>query len=48
MNPPDGSGGLAPLPRYRELNREERHIAATLYSLMLTDRPGLRTLLEEA
>ena len=47
-NPSDWSGGLAPLAHYRELNREERHIAATLYSLMLTDRPGLRTLLEEA
>jgi len=44
----DWSGGLAPLDRYRELNREERHIAATLYSLMLTDRRGLRVLLEEA
>jgi len=47
-NPTDWSGGLAPLAHYRELNREERHIAATLYSLMLSDRPGLRTLLEEA
>jgi hypothetical protein len=41
MNPTDWPGGLAPLARFRELNREERHIAATLYSLMLTDRPGI-------
>jgi len=46
--PTDWPGGLAPLAHYRELNREERHIAATLYSLMLNDRPGLRALLEEA
>ena len=47
-NPTGWPGGLAPLELYREVNREERHIAATLYSLMLSDRPGLQTLLEEA
>jgi len=45
--PTDWLGGAAPLNEYRCLNREERHITATLYSLMLTDRVGLRVLLEE-
>ena len=47
-SPSDWPDRLAPLARYRELNREERHIAVTLYSLMLADRLGFRALLEEA
>jgi hypothetical protein len=40
-------GGRAPIEKYRSWNREERHMAATLYAMMLTDKAGLHRLLAD-
>jgi hypothetical protein len=40
-------GSRAPIEQYRSWNREERHMAATLHAMMLTDKAGLHRLLAE-